>query len=352
MPDYPRAIAARKMFEHYVPTELRRYNGADRVWHVTGHGGEVSTVYLRSVSDPDVPRGLTLDWAWLDEAAYIDEEAWDNIRPTLAVKSGDMWATTTPRGRNWVWRYAVQRPESEIDLLIHAASRDNPEFPASEWAAVKKRYGTDSARFRQEFRGLFEAFQGMAFPQFSRHTHGAQVGANPWPSYCGWDFGWTAPTVCVWMQVSPDEQVILRGCRAWTETERFLILAQVQRQVPPAECHYIDPAGGYGARDVGDPGWLNDMRRERGWKVSYTRRVRESQRLNLIRQWLHQERIDIDMNGEGADLLVEAFETAELDANPERDILADKHPQTDIIDAIGYVFAGRFGRQPITISVH
>ncbi len=44
---------------------------------------------------------------------------------------------------------------------------------------------------------------------------------------------------------------------------------------------------------------------------------------------------------------IEALEVAELDANPEKDRLKDnQHPHVDVIDALRYGFAMRFGRDP------
>ena len=134
VPDYPRAIAAKDRFEKYLPPGSRlRWNGAERVWHIAGREGRVSKVYLRAVGrQPDSVAGIPAAWVWMDEAALYPPEAWEQIRPRVAVARsrgmGWTFATTTPKGRNWLWSQAVDEAEPD-DFLIHVESSSNPGFP-------------------------------------------------------------------------------------------------------------------------------------------------------------------------------------------------------------------------------
>ncbi len=349
-PTYKHALVCRDLFNRFVPREMRSWNGQESRWQISNG----STVYLRSMTDEDSTRGLSGSWGWLDEAAMYSQKSYDNLRPAFAVADAKVWATTTPKGHNWLHREFVRSPQ-DGDILIQAASTASPYFPQAEYDRLAARYGEDSPWFRQEILGLFEAFVGQAFPAFDRTKHVEVCEETPWPMVAGWDVGWTAPTVIVWGQVSPDEQVVLRGCRKWTETERILILSEVARELPPMSVHWIPTDATYGARQAGDPGWQTEMRAAPcGFETRSvsTSRVSETRRLQLQRQWIHQHRLVIARGCEGAELLIDAFETAELDKKPEKDILSDMHPQTDIIDAVGQIFAGTFGAHKWSVTAH
>lgn len=340
-PSYPHAIVARQRFEAMVPPAWRTWNGQDRIWRLAPSG---SVVHLRSLSDPDAPRGLTLDWAWLDECAMYSEEAWQNLRPILAARNGRMWGTSTPRGRNWLWKQAVENPEAGVDFLTTSRSLDNPMFPLSEWEAVKARYGGDSPYFRQEYEGEFAAFKGQALPQFDRETHVRQSDwVSDWSHPRGWDFGFhPAPTVCVLGQYSPGmEHLSIMGCKLWYETHRSLVLSSADFpdcSVGQGGPDCIDPSGAYGRdKSSGDSGWAKAMEAKR-MRVKYTRRVSERAGLDKLRSLLHQkDRFSIDPRGENAEAVIQAFELAESDDHPDRDCLKDQPGVTDIIDAIRYM---------------
>ena len=349
-PDYPRAQEARDRFNSICPYELRTWNGSERRWTIRGNGGKPSLIHWMSLSDADSARGKVLDWAWLDECAMYSEEAMNNLRPALMVKGGHSWGTTTPKGMNW-----LERETHEPDVFfIHAESTDNPEFPKSEWEKAIKRHGFDSPFFKQEYRGLFQAFVGQAIPAFDRTKHANRELIKPYDEnalhVAGWDFGWTAPTVQIWYQIdTAAETWTIRGCKTWTETDRAVILAQAKfssmNGTRPV-WHAIDPSGAAGrAQETGDKGWQYDMERApRQWDVRTNRRVSETRRLNLIRQLINEKRLFVDPDGENAELVIHAFETGELDANPEKDRLKEnQHPQADILDAIGYPIAEVYG---------
>ena len=350
-PDFPRAQEARDRFNSMCPYEWRSWNGSERRWTIQNpHGGSPTIIHWMSLSDPDSARGKVLDWAWLDECAMYSQEAMDNLRPALMVRNGHSWGTTTPKGMNW-----LEKETHEPDVFfVHAESRENPAFPESEWEKAIKRHGYDSPFFKQEYRGLFQAFIGQAIPMFdrSRHANRELVSAFDQEALhvAGWDFGWTAPTVKIWFQIdTATETWTIRGCKLWTETERQVILAQSQfsamNGTRPA-WHAIDPSGAAGrAREAGDKGWQYDMERApRNWDVRTNRRVTETRRLNLVRQLVTEGRLQVDPDGEGCEHVIHAFETAELDANPEKDRLKEnQHPQADIIDAIGYPIAEVYG---------
>lgn len=66
-------------------------------------GGSVS---VRSADNPDTLRGEGLDYVVLDECAFIGEQTWiEALRPALSDRLGRAMFISTPKGRNWFWRY-------------------------------------------------------------------------------------------------------------------------------------------------------------------------------------------------------------------------------------------------------
>lgn len=361
VPDYPRSIEIRERILKYVPDGLRKWNGSDRIWRFRcPEDPEVwSPVVMRSLNEEDAPRSFTFQWAHFDEVALIKEMAYRNALACLATtgegdKPGPHTCTTTHKGRGFVWKDFISQPTPD-HWYVECESRENPVFPDAYFQALADKHGYDSPFFKQEYRGLASAFVGQAIPQFERtnevHVNGYRYDPDL-PLFKLWDFGfWPAPTVCTWMQKRHDDFVVFLGCKVWYQTEREEILDDDNlRGVPQrwADADFIDPDGAKGQRGSasGDRGWLYAMKGQ-GRNVRYTRRVGEGEGLNLIRTACRLDRMGIASDGEGSDLLIEAFETAELNENVEDDKLKDnQHPQADIIDTARYGFANLFGGGP------
>lgn len=113
-------------------------------------------VQVRSADNPNSLRGEGLDYAILDEAAFMDEQAWNEaVRPALADRQGAAVFLSTPKGRNWFWR-----------LFEMGASGSDPDWKSFRAPTVNNPYITpkeiDDARellpektFRQEFLAEF-----------------------------------------------------------------------------------------------------------------------------------------------------------------------------------------------------
>ncbi len=123
-------------------------------------GGEV---VIRSADNPDSLRGEGLDFAVLDECAYMRPEAWSEaLRPALADKLGRVLFISTPRGRNWFWEL-YQRGVGGEDgwQSFHFPTRANPYIPASEIDAARREM--PELIFRQEFEAEFIDDAGGVF---------------------------------------------------------------------------------------------------------------------------------------------------------------------------------------------
>ena len=143
------------------PVTIRRNAQQHRLELVTG-----GVVDMWSLDTPDIARGRKYARVVVDEAAMIKQlgEAWQAIlRPTLADMQGDMWALSTPKGRNmfwqmWTWGQDTQQPEWSAWQMPTAA---NPYIAASEIEAMRR--DMPERTFSQEVLAQFLEDAGGVF---------------------------------------------------------------------------------------------------------------------------------------------------------------------------------------------
>jgi phage terminase large subunit-like protein len=124
-------------------------------------GGEI---WVRSADNPDSLRGEGLDFAVLDECAFMKEPAWQEaIRPALSDRQGRAMFISTPKGRNWFWRL-WQRCQDDNDSEWQGwqlPTSDNPYIADEEIEAARK--SLPERIYRQEYLALFIDDSGGVF---------------------------------------------------------------------------------------------------------------------------------------------------------------------------------------------
>jgi hypothetical protein len=110
------------------------------------------TVMFRSADRPNTLRGPNLGWFWPDEAAMMPELVWKIMIARLRCEPGIAWCTTTPRGKDWLWKKFVDAPSPSY-TCIRASSRTNPFLPADFIAELVDAYDAQFAL--QEIEGDF-----------------------------------------------------------------------------------------------------------------------------------------------------------------------------------------------------
>lgn len=128
-------------------------------------------IMFRSLHDPDRAHcGVGVDWAWFDEAAFIDELAWDYFQPALTDFAGVAFFTSSVDGFDWTY----ERIEKKA-LVDH-----EPGFWACKWRTIDNPFiatyrmeEVEDARkvmppqlFRQEYEGERENFTGSVYGEW------------------------------------------------------------------------------------------------------------------------------------------------------------------------------------------
>ena len=137
-----------------------------------------STISLRSADNPDSMRGVSLDFAVLDECAYMSQDTWTSVlRPTLSDRQGGALFISTPAGYNWfydMWQHAHTAPDWSAYQYTTLSGGNVPE---SEVEAA--RADLDLRTFQQEYEAQFNNSANNIFYAFdtdSIETYDGPVG--------------------------------------------------------------------------------------------------------------------------------------------------------------------------------
>jgi PBSX family phage terminase large subunit len=203
-----------------------------------------SEVLFRSATDPDGLRGPNAAWWWGDEAALYDGLVWRIMIGRLRQHGlqGFAWLTTTPKGRNWLYREFVE--SSDVDYAIwRTSTRANPFLNESFVAGLEAAYSGDFAR--QELEGDFVAHEGLIYLEFrrERHTFTERPGQFAY-TVAGVDWGYANPGVILVFGVDSDARMWLIH-EEYQRSRRVEDWAQLGKQLQDTydiQTFYCDPA--------------------------------------------------------------------------------------------------------------
>ncbi len=118
---------------------------------------------IKSTHTPDNLRGAGLDWAILDECAFMSADVWAQIvRPMLLERRGRAVFISSPNGRNWFWELTQQaRLAPEEWAVFHYPSAANPLVLPEELARIQAQ--TPERIWRAEYLAEFVADSGRVF---------------------------------------------------------------------------------------------------------------------------------------------------------------------------------------------
>lgn len=136
---------------------------------------------FKSGDRPDLLRGEGLDFLIIDEAAFVDPDVWDILRPSLTDRKGRALIISTPNGMNWFYFLYMhaKREENSRWRAFHFTSFDNPFIDPMELEDVKNTM--IETKFRQEHLAEFLEDAGRVF----RNIHVLCVHPNRSEPYIG-----------------------------------------------------------------------------------------------------------------------------------------------------------------------
>lgn len=121
-------------------------------------------IAIRSTHYADNLRGMGLDFAVLDEAAFMERSVWSQVvRPMLLERRGSALFLSTPFGRNWFWElYTIGLdPEESEWQSFHFTSYDNPYVLPEELDTIRR--STPERVFKEEYLAQFLSDAGQVF---------------------------------------------------------------------------------------------------------------------------------------------------------------------------------------------
>lgn len=128
-------------------------------------------VQFRSLDDPDRGHaGVGLHWVWLDEAAFIQELAWDYLRPALTDFGGAAFFTSSVDGFDWTYERIEKKALVDKTPGFWAAkwrTIDNPKIATEHPEEIEEaRLSMTPQIFRQEYEAARENFTGSVYGEW------------------------------------------------------------------------------------------------------------------------------------------------------------------------------------------
>lgn len=164
-----------------LPAFLISYNKQDKELTTIFN----SKLYFRSADNPDSLRGFNLNFAWLDEAAYFDEEAVKNIDLCLRLKNAQMYLSTTPKGFNWLY------DTKDKYNLYKAKTTDNHFLPKEFIDSLPK----EGSWYEQEVNAEFTQMSGLVYTDYTIEELNKYSVKH---TTAGMDFGYSHPASVIY----------------------------------------------------------------------------------------------------------------------------------------------------------
>jgi hypothetical protein len=129
-----------------------------------------ATIQCVSAEAGDAVRGWTVNGIlWLDEAALMKEDVYTSAVPTTLSGGGRVLITTTPVGKNWVWkRYTGtdDKDDARPTARLKLRAQDSPYVDRDELARQRKDMSPERAA--QDLDAVFVDELLLAFPDTSK----------------------------------------------------------------------------------------------------------------------------------------------------------------------------------------
>ena len=194
----------------------------------------------KSEARPTSLVGEALSGVIMAECAKMKESTWTQlIRPSLADFGGWALFTTTPEGKNWIYRlyldaikennhgwagfrmpswrnphvFTTPTSDSDVKQMMHTMN-EHPELTSFEiieqqnlsvdFEIAQMANDLTIPMFQQEVAADFTDFVGKVFKEFNEETHVRNLPFNPnWETVAAVDYGYRNPNVWLLIQIGP-----------------------------------------------------------------------------------------------------------------------------------------------------
>jgi hypothetical protein len=324
---------------------IRKVNESDLLIRFAGDG----QIQLKGADKADTLRGPKLNALAVDEYASMRGNVWEEIlQPMTSDLKAPAYFTSTPKGYNHFYELYNMAAKNPADWKSwHIKTSEAGTISPDE--IERARRDMDPRAFRQEYEASFETFGGQVFTDFSRARNVTEepIKFNPGMEYClGVDFGWSAPTAVLFINVDAQENVFVWSELGRRETPIPVIGKHIIDAAAPARPTLIgcDPAGDAKNEALGTSS-VSELRAIFSYEVvrykhKYPGIIQD--RVNQIRKWLRNGKLLISPTCTN---LIQAFEMYRY-PDPKGDIQSELPLKDGIsdhwIDALGEFFINRF----------
>lgn len=207
-----------------------------------------TTIALKGAEDPDKLRGVSLDYAVIDEAAECKlSSLWGEIiRPALADRQGGALFIGTPKGKSnpFYDLYTFAGDSANTDWHAWQYTTVDGGFVSVEEVEAAKR-DMSERQFRQEFLATFESYENRVAWNFARDTHVIEQPStvNTDIIHIGMDFNVNPATAAIAVQTSRDTLVQIDELNIYSSNTDE-ICDEIENRYPKSKIFvYPDPAG-------------------------------------------------------------------------------------------------------------
>lgn len=196
-----------------------------------GLAGE-ARVFIRSADSPLGLEGMTLKWAWLDEAGQMPSLVWPIIRSRTAINKGQVLITTTPYNMGWLYQsvYLPWKRGEDKDIAVYSwSSVDSPYFPKDFFLKEKQRLKPEE--FNRRYCGEFTKMEGLVYELHQWHLIAPESLPRSFDVVLGGlDWGYTNPAALSVLALKNGKWYLLDEWYETGKTTREIIDAAIKLQ--------------------------------------------------------------------------------------------------------------------------
>jgi len=301
---------------------------------------ELTNGSLIKVHGPQSLRGSGLDFAFLDECAYLTAEFWPEVvRPMLADREGRALLGSTPRGRNHFFDLYLEAQSRSDSAAFRCSTAQGGYVSEKELALLRSTM--DPKLYAQEIEASFELQSARVYHAFSRDLNVTDVPLIPdLRLLVGMDFNVDPMTAVIAQRVG--EQCHVSAEVVLPASNTFEMMAELLRRYPQhTGVVHPDPSGA--ARKTSAPVGQTDhtIIQQAGWQVYSLKPYHIVDRFNSVNAMFEnanrKRRLFIDRKCKNLIRALDGFTFKEGTNLPDKST-GFGH----ITDALGYLIMGVF----------